>query len=191
MPNYSFLRQIVTEWAAQNVFSRKVAPIGPGPEFGKKRYLFRIVYGGEHFCRVSELCDLKSLQECKMKRNFESGPTFRLWRPVVARWPRGRIRKIGSFRPDPYMWLCWCRIFRALASIVLAVALADRGPLEVVARTRIIIITRGAFASECKDASLKLEWPWKLKKGHCGSLCPIRHTPMPNYRTLYHKVTVI
>ena len=78
MPNFSFLRQVVTEWQRYKVFSLKVAPIGPGPEFGKKRYLFRIVYRGEHFCRVSELCDLNSLQECKMKRNLKVAPFLTL-----------------------------------------------------------------------------------------------------------------
>ena len=56
---------------AQNVFSRYVTRRGHDAEFGKKRYLFRIVYGGEHFCRVSELCDLNSLQDCKLKRNLK------------------------------------------------------------------------------------------------------------------------
>ena len=64
--------------AAHNVFSRYATRRVHGREFGKKRYLFRIVYGGEHFCRVSELCDLNSLQECKLKRNLKVTPFLTL-----------------------------------------------------------------------------------------------------------------
>ena len=64
--------------AAHNVISRYATRRVHTREFGKKRYLFRIVYGGEHFCRVSELCDLNSLQECKMKRNLKVAPFFTL-----------------------------------------------------------------------------------------------------------------
>ena len=72
--------------AAHNVFSHYATRRGHDAEFGKKRYLFRIVYGGEHFCRVSELCDLNSLQECKLKRNLESDPIFDFGGPW---WPGG------------------------------------------------------------------------------------------------------
>ena len=95
MPNYSFLRQIVTEWQPNNVFSRYATRRGHGREFGKKRYLFRIVYRGEHFCRVSELCDLNSLQECKMKRNLKVAPFLTL----VARGgpvARSRLSKTNT-----------------------------------------------------------------------------------------------
>ena len=78
MPNYSFLRQIVTEWQPITCFRVTRRDRVHGREFGKKRYLFRIVYRGEHFCRVSELCDLNSLQECKMKQNLKVAPFLTL-----------------------------------------------------------------------------------------------------------------
>ena len=57
----AFYAQIVTEPQLDNVFSRDFGQerlcSAHGREFGKKRYLFRIVYRGERSWRVSELCD--------------------------------------------------------------------------------------------------------------------------------------
>ena len=78
MPNYSFLRQIVTKWQPVTCFrvTQRDACMGGSSE--KNVTYFGVVYGGEHFCRVSELCDLNSLQECKLKRNLKVAPFLTL-----------------------------------------------------------------------------------------------------------------
>ena len=86
MPNYSFLRQIVTEWQPITCFRVTQRDRGMGAEFGKKRYLFRIVYGGEHFCRVSRALRFKLTSGMQNEAKLESGPIFYFGGPW---WPSG------------------------------------------------------------------------------------------------------
>ena len=74
---------------AHNVFSLNGPWIGPGPGFGKKRYLCWMVYGGEQFCRVSELYYLNSLRVCKKKVILARNPIFEFRGPW---WPNGLSR---------------------------------------------------------------------------------------------------
>ena len=121
--------------SAQNVFSRHATRRGHDTAFGKKRYLFRIVYRGEHFCRVSELCDLNSLQECKMKRNLKVAPFLTL----VARGgpvaPCDRLSKTVQYRHCPIHLAMLMRNFRALASNSLGCSIARLKCTRSVART--------------------------------------------------------